>query len=133
MRVDGIGNQDRGNDLVARACDSDANDGAYVPMQRGRIVRLYEKDDDADDGKNEPGIRDPKSVFGCGTRRALFGRAIHPVVTEHTPELFTDDRSDDQAKELVPQLLGVEMEFLAKELGELDCDEDGAEEEGHGI
>lgn len=63
----------------------------------------------------------------------LLRTAVHPGIGQDATELLADDRTDDEAEELETELLLIEVEFLAEQLGQLDGDEDAAEEEGHGV
>lgn len=58
---------------------------------------------------------------------------VHPGIREDAAELLADDGADDKAEELEAELLLLEVKFLAEEMGQLDGDEDAAEEKGHGV
>lgn len=59
--------------------------------------------------------------------------SVHPRVGHDAAQLFADDGADDQTEELETELLWVEAEFHAEELWEFDGDQDGTEEEDHGV
>jgi hypothetical protein len=133
VTVDGIRNQHRRHNLVASTGDGNANDGTDVPPARGRVLRLHQEDAHPDNGEHEAGIAQPQPVFRRGPRAALLRLPVHPQVTQASAQLLAHHRAEDDAEELEAQLLCVEVEFLAKELRQLDRDENRAEEERHRV
>lgn len=133
MAVDGISDKHGGNDLVPSASKCDPDYRRDIPVQIRRLRRGNQEDHHPDDRERESRVAEPQSEFR-GRRTTNFLRAaVHPGVRQDATELLADDGADDDAEELEAELLLVEAEFLAEELGQLDGDEDTAEEEGHGV
>ena len=65
--------------------------------------------------------------------RHLASLALHPEIRQNTSELFTNDSSDDNAGELISDLLSVELVLLLEQLRNLNGDKDGSKQEDHGV
>lgn len=133
MAVDGISDKHGGNDLVPSASKCNPDYRRDIPMQVRRLRRANQEDHHPDDREREARVAEPQSELRRRRATNLLRAAVHPGIGQDAAELLTDDGADDDAEELEAELLLVEVEFLAKELGQLDGDEDAAEEEGHGV
>lgn len=134
VAVDGVGDEDCSHDLIAHGGDGGADEGRHVPLVR-QVRELAQEHDVADHAEDEARVAEPETVFGRGALAGgeFAGAALHPRVREDAAELFADEGADDDAGELVADLLGIEVEFFLEELGDFDRDEDRGEEEDHGV
>nr|POE77570.1 hypothetical protein CFP56_09217 [Quercus suber] len=95
VAIDGVGNEDRGGDLVADRADGDADDGRDVPVAVRRLLDADAEHQHPDHGEQKAGIAEPETVLGRRLRLDLPGSSVDPEVAQAASELLADDRADD--------------------------------------
>lgn len=129
MAINSISDKHRCNDLVSGPGKCNPDYRRDIPLQIRRLRRAYQEDHHPDDSETESRVAEPQSELRGRRTTDLLRATVHPGVGEDAAELLADDGPDDDAEELETELLLVEVEFLAEELGQLDGDEDAAEKE----
>jgi len=150
--VDGVGDKDGGDDLVADGGDGDADLGigvskevewnnvegaAYnrrdVPFALRRLLQANAEHDQTNHSKDKTHVAEPKSVLRLRTASEFLSTLVHPEITDPATELLADDKTDHDTKELKAKFLGVETELGKEQLWNLDGEKDTAEAEDDGV
>jgi len=127
--VDGVCDEDRGNDLVADGGDRNTNDGGDVPLAGGCLLQTNAEEDQADHGKKEASVTEPQSVLGRRASSEFLSSLVHPEIANSAAELLTDNETDHDAEELKAKLLRIQSEFGEEKLRDLNREKDTAESE----
>ena len=78
ITVDGVCDQNGGNNLIAGSSDTGAYDWRHIPMKRWGILNLNQKDNDADNGEQVANIAQPKSKLRRWTSIDFARTPVHP-------------------------------------------------------
>lgn len=133
MTVDSIGDEHRRDNLISTTSKRNTDYRCDIPLQIRRLRRAHQENNHADNPERKSWVAEPQSELRRGRAANLLCATIHPGIGQDATELLADDGADDDSEELEAELLLIEVELLAKELGQLDGDEDAAEEKGHGV
>jgi hypothetical protein len=150
--VDGVGDENGGDDLVADGGDGNADlgvgvskevqwnnvmGGAYdrrdVPYTLRRLLEANAEHDQTNHGQDETHVAEPKSVLRFRTASKLLSALVHPEIADPATELLADDKTDHDTKELKAKFLGVETELGKEQLRNLNGEENTAEAEDDGV
>lgn len=133
VAVDGVGDEDGGDDLVSDGGDGDADDGSHVPFSGGGLLQTHAEEDQADHGEEEADVAEPQSVLGRRASSEFLRTLVHPEIADPATELLADDKTDHDAEELEAELLRVQAELGEEELRNLNGKQNAAESEYDGI
>lgn len=132
IAVDSVRDEDSCDDLVACRSDTSTNDRCDVPVAFRSLLDADQEYNKTADCEQDAKVAKPQPELGLRLPGRRFLRAsTHPYVARVSTDLLANDRSNDEAKELKPKLLRVEMELLAEKLGNLNSCENRSEEEHH--
>ena len=80
ITVDGVCDQNSGNNLIAGSSDTGADDWGHIPMKRWGILNLNQKDNNADNGEQVANIAQPKSKLRRWMSMNFARTPIHPEI-----------------------------------------------------
>lgn len=133
ITINGICDQDRGDDLVPHGTNGRANNGCYGPVSVRCCLGADQEDNQTDDGQGETEVAEPDPVLWLWLSPKSAFALLHPEIGHDTAKLLTDDGADDKAEELETYLLWVQIEFCFQQVWDLDCGQDTREKEDHRI
>lgn len=108
-------------------------DWGDVPHSFLSLLQTNVEDDEANHGKHETTVTKPKPVFRSRVASNLLSALVHPQITDPASELFANDETDHDTKELEAELLGVETKLGEEKLRDLDGEKNAAEAEDHRV
>ena len=129
MTVHGVGDEYRGDDLVADGCYCYADlkscqrcerhetllgttyEWGNVPMSFWSLLDADAKDNQTNYSEQEAHVAQPKPVLRLRPMTSLLGPHVHPEITQSATKLFTNHRTYDDTQKLQSNLLLVEAEF----------------------
>ena len=133
VAVDGVCDEDGGDDLISYGGDGNADDGSDVPLAGGGLLQTDAEEDQTDHGEEEADVAEPQSVLGRRASSKFLSALVHPEIADSAAELLADNKTDHDAEELETELLGVESELGDQKLRNLDREKDAAESEHDGV
>jgi hypothetical protein len=78
------------------------------------LLKADAEDDQADHGKDETDVTEPKSILRLRATSQLLSALVHPEIANSATKLLADDKTDHDTEELQAEFLGVQTE-LGKE------------------